>query len=200
MTLGTKIAQLRKNMSITQDALAQQLGVTNQAVSKWESDQCCPDVMLLPKLADIFEVSIDALFDREPKAAPRQVEDLPWPDDDTLRVVVYAGHRLLGNSEPRENLTFQYEGPALNIESRVSVSCGDVAGDVSAGGDLKCNNVDGDVSAGSSVTCNNVDGDVSAGYDVTCANVGGDVSAGNSVNCSDVDGDITAGGGVTIRK
>ena len=39
MTLGNIIAQYRKKMNITQDALAQQLGVTNQAVSKWESDQ-----------------------------------------------------------------------------------------------------------------------------------------------------------------
>ena len=64
MTLGTQIALLRKQNNITQEALAQQLGVTNQAVSKWESDQCCPDVTLLPKIADIFHISIDTLFGR----------------------------------------------------------------------------------------------------------------------------------------
>lgn len=65
MTLGNKIAFYRKQRNITQDALARQLGVTNQAVSKWESGQCCPDVMLLPKIAEIFGIAIDELFGRE---------------------------------------------------------------------------------------------------------------------------------------
>ena len=47
MTIGSIIASNRKRMALTQDALAQQLGVTNQAVSKWESDQSCPDITLL---------------------------------------------------------------------------------------------------------------------------------------------------------
>lgn len=51
---GQRIAALRKSKGMTQEALAQRLGITNQAVSKWESDQCCPDIMQLPALADIF--------------------------------------------------------------------------------------------------------------------------------------------------
>ena len=58
MTIGMQIAGFRKKYSMTQETLAQKLGVTNQAVSKWESDICCPDVMLLPKLAEIFEISL----------------------------------------------------------------------------------------------------------------------------------------------
>lgn len=65
MSIGSKIAQYRKEKGLTQETLAQLIGVTNQAVSKWESDQCCPDIQILPKLADIFDVSVDALFDRE---------------------------------------------------------------------------------------------------------------------------------------
>ena len=57
---GQRIAALRKERGMTQEALAQKLGITNQAVSKWESDQCCPDIMQLPALADIFEISLDA--------------------------------------------------------------------------------------------------------------------------------------------
>ena len=70
MTLGNKIAALRKERGLTQESLAQKLDVTNQSVSKWESDQCCPDILLLPKIADIFGVTIDALFGREAPAAP----------------------------------------------------------------------------------------------------------------------------------
>ena len=49
------------NIPLTEE-LANALGVTNQAVSKWESAQCCPDIQLLPDLAKIFDVSIDELI------------------------------------------------------------------------------------------------------------------------------------------
>lgn len=65
MSLGGNIAKYRKEKSLTQEALAKKLDVTNQAVSKWENNQCCPDTLLLPKIADILEVTIDALFGRE---------------------------------------------------------------------------------------------------------------------------------------
>ena len=69
MTLGNKIATYRKKLGITQEGLAKKLDVTNQAVSKWESDQCCPDIVLLPKIADIFGISLDELFDRKIKSS-----------------------------------------------------------------------------------------------------------------------------------
>ena len=53
---------LRKNRQITQEQLARELGVTNQAVSKWESGQCMPDIQLLPEIARFFKVSIDELM------------------------------------------------------------------------------------------------------------------------------------------
>jgi len=58
MTLGNKIAELRKEKGMTQEALANALGVSNQAVSKWEANQSCPDIQLLPQLADFFCVSM----------------------------------------------------------------------------------------------------------------------------------------------
>ena len=62
ITIGKNIATLRKKSGITQVALAQKLHVSNQAVSKWESGNACPDIHLLPKLADFFEISIDELL------------------------------------------------------------------------------------------------------------------------------------------
>ena len=61
-TLGKRIAAGRKRLGITQDRLAEQLGVTAQAVSKWENDQSCPDITMLPKLAEIFGTTTDALL------------------------------------------------------------------------------------------------------------------------------------------
>lgn len=65
-TLGKRIAAHRKQLKLTQDQLAEQLGVTAQAVSKWENDLSCPDIGTLPRLASIFGISIDALLGCEP--------------------------------------------------------------------------------------------------------------------------------------
>ena len=61
-TLGKRIVANRKRLGITQDRLAEQLGVTAQAVSKWENDQSCPDITIVPKLAEIFGITTDALL------------------------------------------------------------------------------------------------------------------------------------------
>lgn len=60
--INEQIAYLRKAKGVTQEELATVLGVSNQAVSKWESAVCCPDITLLPELARYFEVSIDELM------------------------------------------------------------------------------------------------------------------------------------------
>ncbi|MDO5734346.1 MAG: helix-turn-helix transcriptional regulator [Eubacteriales bacterium] len=60
--LANNIQRFRKTKMLTQDQLAEQLGVSSQAVSKWENGASCPDIALLPELAKIFEVSIDEIF------------------------------------------------------------------------------------------------------------------------------------------
>ncbi len=61
-TLGKRIMAHRKRLGLTQDALAEKLGITAQAVSKWENDLSCPDIAMLPRLAEIFGISTDALL------------------------------------------------------------------------------------------------------------------------------------------
>lgn len=65
-TLGKRITENRKRLRLTQDQLAEKLGITAQAVSKWENDLSCPDITILPKLADIFCITTDELLGREP--------------------------------------------------------------------------------------------------------------------------------------
>lgn len=60
--LGKTISTLRKNRGMTQEELAGRLGVSAQAVSKWENDISCPDIYTLPQLADILGVSVDELL------------------------------------------------------------------------------------------------------------------------------------------
>ena len=63
MTIGKRIAHLRKEKGLTQEELAQHMGISPQAVSKWENDQTCPDISALPKLARLFGVTVDELLE-----------------------------------------------------------------------------------------------------------------------------------------
>ncbi len=93
--LGGNIAYLRRTTGMTQKMLAYRLGVTSQAVSKWERQLSCPDVSLLPIMADVFEVSIDELFvSLDPDAAANHIEGLPWEDDGRVRIAVFEGRRI----------------------------------------------------------------------------------------------------------
>lgn len=61
-TLGVRIALLRKAKGMTQEDLAEKLGVSSQAVSKWENDISCPDIQLLPQLAATLDTTVDSLL------------------------------------------------------------------------------------------------------------------------------------------
>lgn len=68
MKLAENIARLRKERGMTQEALAELVGVSPQTISKWENAITWPDVALLPILADVFHVTIDAMYGREQAA------------------------------------------------------------------------------------------------------------------------------------
>jgi transcriptional regulator with XRE-family HTH domain len=105
MELGKKIRQLRLKAKLTQEQLAQQLGLGAQSVSKWENGAAMPDITLLPRLAEIFGVSIDDLFDLTAEQRLNRVEnrldteeELPrelfWEYEDFLKGQLEAGaHR-----------------------------------------------------------------------------------------------------------
>ena len=69
-TLGRMIASLRKERGMTQLELAERMGVTDKAVSKWERDLSCPSVETLPKLAELFRVSVDELMQVQSQTPP----------------------------------------------------------------------------------------------------------------------------------
>lgn len=60
-TIGKRISEYRKKKNLKQDELAEMLGVSAQAVSKWENDLSCPDISLLPELSRILGISIDEI-------------------------------------------------------------------------------------------------------------------------------------------
>ena len=61
-TLGNRIAETRRAKSMTQEELAERLGISAQAVSKWENDVSCPDISLLPTLARELGLTLDELL------------------------------------------------------------------------------------------------------------------------------------------
>lgn len=61
-SIGKTIQCLRKAKGVTQEKMAQQIGVSFQAISKWENEYTLPDIMMLPSIADYFGISIDDLF------------------------------------------------------------------------------------------------------------------------------------------
>ena len=91
MTIGKRIAALRKEKGLTQEELAQHMGVSGQAVSKWENDQTCPDISALPKLARLLGVTVHELLEGKEETPavwvlpPAERKDLK---DMMLRVIV----------------------------------------------------------------------------------------------------------------
>jgi len=93
MTLGKRIAMLRRQKGLKQEDLANTVGVSSQAVSKWENDQTCPDISLLPKLAELLGVTVDELLSGEKKELAQTAKVLPPEErkdlkDMMLRIVV----------------------------------------------------------------------------------------------------------------
>lgn len=86
-TIGNRISKYRKEKGMTQEELAATLGVSSQAVSKWENDISCPDISLLPQLAKVLDVTTDELLtgkNDEVRMVP--VSERKSLDEITLRI------------------------------------------------------------------------------------------------------------------
>ena len=114
-TLGKRIAALRREKNLKQDDVAQALSVSPQAVSKWENDQTCPDISLLPQLAKLLGVSVDELLEGKKEVAPVVTmvpeENRKELKDMILRVVVDSA----GGDKVRINLPMTLGQVALDI-------------------------------------------------------------------------------------
>ena len=75
MDLGMKIRQMRFAASMTQEQLANRLGLSAQAISKWENNVSMPDISLLPEIAEVFGITLDELFDLKADQKMRRIEN-----------------------------------------------------------------------------------------------------------------------------
>ncbi len=109
MKIGSKIKALRKERGITQEQLADTLGVSFQAVSKWETGSALPDITMAPRLARYFNVSMDELFEfRQEEADVHAIveEAYPFRESDPPRareileegLTRYPDHEVLLNN------------------------------------------------------------------------------------------------------
>lgn len=191
MSIGKNIARFRKGKGWTQAELGERIGVSNQAVSKWESEMSMPDIMLLPTLADTFNCYIDELFSREVKIETSYYlcTEFPWADDSTIRGVVCEGRKILQSDPIVDRFTFEFKGNAKNVKSECNIVVnGNVSGGCNSDGDIAvCGSLSGGCDAGGDIT---VSGAVSGGCDAS-----GDITVGGALSgCCDAGGDITCGG------
>ena len=197
INIQKQIAMLRKRNNMTQAELAEKLSISYQAVSQWENGNTFPDITMLPEIAKIFKVSIDALFNEENSSNI----DLSFPfnvKNDTLYVVVSKGNKVLTMNEANkivrdnnfindEKIVVNIKGEVLNVQSALSLKCENVNGDVKAAGSVHCQNIGGNAACGGSIHCNDIGQNAAAGGSVRARNVNGKVSAGGSVKIGNID-------------
>lgn len=216
--LAANIQKYRKKRGLTQEELAEKLGVTFQAISKWENAKSAPDIFFLPKMAELFGCHIDELFSRDIKTEIHYdlCTEFPWYDDEIIRGVVCLGRKILQVTDNiTEKFTFEIIGDAKNVQSECNVVvAGNVSGGCNAGSNVVveghlsggCNcgenvsvegHFSGGCNCGKNITCEgNVSGDINCCGTV---NVGGDVEADkiegnvvcNSLKCDLIKGDVT---------
>lgn len=103
--IGEKIAELRKDRKMTQEELANMIGVSSQSVSKWENSVTMPDVALLPVISGIFEVTIDELFsiDTKGKKTAAPIEETPLAVYNAVLDTMWAWEESAAGSEHIKN-------------------------------------------------------------------------------------------------
>lgn len=102
MEIGNQIRSLRKKRGTTQEALAQHLGVTPQAVSKWERGVATPDISMLPDISAYFGVTIDELFAISDDTRIERIQNMLWDLRYIPQVDVDASTEFLLNKAKRE--------------------------------------------------------------------------------------------------
>lgn len=96
LKIGARLAQLRRKKGLTQEQLAQRLGVSAPAVSKWETDSSYPDITLLCPLARALGVNVDTLLQFEEQISPQEAVERVNAAMDTARQEGWeAGQRIL---------------------------------------------------------------------------------------------------------
>ena len=175
MNIGNNIKRLRQQKNLTQDQVAEKLGVSYQAISKWETNANTPDISMLPEIANLFGVSIDMLFSDN----IMDCSDIHsfMKDDDVIRVVQMRGTKVL-----RVSSAFSPDSPPIEIAFphacndrtqyfKVEVY-GHVISDSSINGDVVCHQTVKSSTINGDVMCEgNIDVNELNAQKVVCNNI-----------------------------
>lgn len=153
--LASNILKYRREMGLSQEALAAKIGVTFQAVSKWETAKSAPDIGFLPQLADVFQCNVDDLFSRKSVPYTGNEVDFPWEDDETIRIFSAQGRKIQQSMPWNGCIEVQFPrncNETTRQYFRVEVygnliSDASINGDVICHGRLECNTINGEVKA-----------------------------------------------------
>ena len=135
-TIGQRISEARRALSLTQEGLAEAIGVSAQAVSKWENDISCPDISLLPALAKLLGTTTDELLTGEgdsPKAELLPPEERGDFEKKVLRIKVLSG----GGDKIKINMPM----PLMKVLIDSGVSINSIGGDKMKGLDIDWNSI-----------------------------------------------------------
>ena len=187
------IKEKRTEKNLSQEALAESFGISVQAVSKWETGLSYPDITMLPKICDYFNITMDTLFYGEEEQTLREL-----PDDDKYRVVQCIGSKVISHEEYDSEKKIKLLIPSssdkkfdLEVWGSADID-GDINGRVNAGGGVNCGGVGGYVEANGGVNCGGIGGFLKSNGGVNCGNVGGDADCQGSLNCGNIKGNATA--------
>lgn len=128
MEIGNQIKALRLRRGLSQETVAQHVGVTAQAVSKWERGAAMPDITLLPELATYFGVTIDALFALSDDTRMERIQNMLWDVryldqgevDAARNFLMQKGQLEPGNGRPFELLADMENHLAREHRSRAA--------------------------------------------------------------------------------
>ena len=218
-SFGKNLKRYRKEAKISQDELASRMGITPQAVSKWECGLSYPDITLIVSLADLFGITADELLRGvgtakeissatdengaaeveesesdagEEKLTDEYIEDCDGilADDGVIRIVMCEGRRVLSAVEAAEREPILIKIEKVKTKDENSVF-------------HRLFEKDGKVELSVYGNCE-IDGDVNgplqADGAVSCGEVNGNVDAGGGVSCSEVNGNVDAKGHVTCGE
>ncbi len=182
MNIGVNIKHLRQKKQLTQEQLADYLGVSYQAISKWETNANTPDISLLPKIAVYFDVSIDALFSDNISS---YLADSSFTDkfhyiknDDVIRIVQMRGNQILSISQDISKNNFP-------IEIAFPRNCNNSTQyfKVEVFGHIICDSsINGDVVCHQSIQCGTINGDIHSEGDIKVH----EINCCGNINCSNI--------------
>ena len=211
--ISNNIKKYRKEANASQEALAERLGVTSQAVSKWECMQSIPDIEVMIEMCELFGISLDKLIlNKDPEVIYERVE-VPCgeqriahtfsalPDDSDVRVLQFKGQTLLIEDRLADTDTIKIQIPKAAFGRYTNVHViGNVEIDGDVSGDLACGNISGNLSCGGDIACTAVEKIIECDGDIACTNVneigscGGDIACQNIQSVNECCGDITCTG------